>query len=182
MASQSLSQRFAQVTEKKAEKEMEEEFMKMSYADLAEQRITFGETKVNQKYLDVVQKDPKYVKWFTAKYQDSKKPAHRAFLFFISMYVERLELTQEKPSPNSPLVSPRPMGTQAKSKSAPRPQTNLIETGSWSDEDLERSWSVEDEVNQQGHCLNQMEGTLTQIAQQIQILTQMVSNQQPANN
>ena len=90
MSALSLVERFSKVTEKKNQ----DEFLKMSYADLSEQRITFGEAKVNQRYIDVVQQDPKYVKWFTGKYQDSQKPGHRSFLFFINMYVERMELTQ----------------------------------------------------------------------------------------
>ena len=45
-----------------------------------------------------------------------------------------------------------------------------IERSTWSDDELSRSWSVEDEVNQQGHRLNNMESTLAQIAQQMQVL------------
>ena len=43
--------------------------------------------------------------------------------------------------------------------------------------DLGRSWSVQAEVNQQGERLNSMEGTLAQIAQQLQALSQMVMAQ-----
>jgi uncharacterized coiled-coil protein SlyX len=40
---------------------------------------------------------------------------------------------------------------------------------------------VEDEVNQQGHRLNNMESTLAQIAQQMQVLTQMVTQHHQSN-
>jgi hypothetical protein len=39
---------------------------------------------------------------------------------------------------------------------------------------------VEDEVSQQGQRLNNMETTMSQIANQLQILTQMIHHQQTA--
>jgi hypothetical protein len=177
MSALSLVERFSKVTEKKNQ----DEFLKMSYADLSEQRITFGEAKVNQRYIDVVQQDPKYVKWFTGKYQDSQKPGHRSFLFFINMYVERMELTQGTGQTESPSNSPVQKTLKAKSKSAPRASSPPIERSTWSDDELSRSWSVEDEVNQQGHRLNNMESTLAQIAQQMQVLTQMVTQHHQSN-
>ena len=166
MSSKSLADRFAAVTEQK----VQEDFMKMSYAELAELRITFGEAKVNQRYIDVVQQDPKYIKWFTQKYQKSEKLAHKTFLFFIQLYVERLELTQGKDHQDASPESPKTTAPHAKSKSAPRPAQNTA----WSDEELSDSWSVDDQVTQQGHQLNAMESTLSQIAQQVQMLTQAI--------
>ena len=172
-ASKSLSDRFAAVTDQK----VQEDFMKMSYSELSELRIAFGESKVNQKYIDVVQQDPKYVKWFTQRYQDSQKQAHKSFLFFIQMYVERMELSQGKENIQTMPGSPRRPAPHAKSKSAPRPTEIHSEAGSWSDgdESLGRSWNVENEVTQQGYRLNAMESTLSQIAQQMQMLTQMIA-------
>ena len=66
--------------------------------------------------------------------------------------------------------SPKTTAPHAKSKSAPRPAQNTA----WSDEELSDSWSVDDQVTQQGHRLNAMESTLSQIAQQVQMLTQAI--------
>ena len=60
------------------------------------------------------------MKWFTGKYQDSQKPGDRSFLFFINMYVERMELTQGTGQTESPPDSPVQKTLKAKSKSAPR--------------------------------------------------------------
>lgn len=65
-------------------------------------RISFGETKLNQKFIDVIEQDHKYVKWFTKKYAESQKRAHQAFIYFIGLYVERMELTQEGTTVASP--------------------------------------------------------------------------------
>ena len=35
-----------------------------------------------------------YVKWFAKTYAKSEKTSHKSFLFFLNLYVERLELTQ----------------------------------------------------------------------------------------
>jgi hypothetical protein len=67
-----------------------------------------------------------------------------------------------------------------KAKSAPKPSVVPEEVSSWSEDELERSWSVEDEVSQQGQRLNNMETTMSQIANQLQILTQMIHHQQTA--
>lgn len=170
MSSKSLADRFAAVTEQK----VQEDFMKMSYAELADLRITFGEAKVNQRYIDVVQQDPKYVKWFTQKYQKSEKMAHRTFLFFIQLYVERMELTQGKDQANTPPESPQGLVLHAKSKSAPRRARSPAEISSWTDEELSQAGSVENVAIQQEHRLNAMESTLSQIAHQVQMLTQTI--------
>jgi hypothetical protein len=99
MASSSLVDRFqALQTQKKTE-----EFQAMSYQELADMRITFGETKLNQKFITVIEEDPKYTQWFARKYQNSQKESHQAFLYFLQLYVERKELETEeiKPMPNS---------------------------------------------------------------------------------
>lgn len=169
----SLADRFAAVVEQK----QEEEFQKISFAQLSDLRISFGETKLNQRYIDVVKEDPKYVKWFAKKYAQSEKSSHRSFLYFLNLYVERMELTQGNLAPDDHPESPARLNLRAKAKCAPRPSAPPSEVGSWSDEDLGRSWSVQAEVNQQGERLNSMEGTLAQIAQQLQALSQMVMAQ-----
>ena len=107
-----------------------------SEADLSEHCISFEEAKLKQKYIDVVTEDPKYVKWFVEKYSKSEKSSHKSFLFFVNMYVERLELSQGKCSPETLTGSPRHLHLQAKAKCAPRPNSPPSEVGSWSDEGL----------------------------------------------
>ena len=88
MASSDLVDRFkALQTQKKTE-----EFQGMSYQELADMRVTFGEAKLNQKFIDVIEGDPKYTQWFARKYQNSQKESHRAFLYFLEIYVERKEM------------------------------------------------------------------------------------------
>ena len=98
MANKTLADRFAAVTETK----VNEEFIQQSYKELSQMRISFGETRLNQKFIDVIEQDHKYVKWFTKKYAESQKRAHQAFIYFISLYVERMELTQEGTTMASP--------------------------------------------------------------------------------
>ena len=176
MASKSLADRFAAVTETK----VNEEFMQHSYEELSQMRISFGETKLNQKFIDVIEQDPKYVKWFTKKYAESQKRSHQAFIYFINLYVERLELTQQGTSVESPKNQTMNLMLKPKAKSVPKPSVMPEEVSSWSEDELERSWSVEDEVSQQGQRLNNMETAMSQIANQLQILTQMIHNQQTA--
>ena len=176
MASKSLADRFAAVTETK----VNEEFMQHSYEELSQMRISFGETKLNQKFIDVIEQDPKYVKWFAKKYAESQKRAHQAFLYFINIYVERLELTQEGTSVESPKNQTSNLMLKPKAKCALKPSVVPEEVSSWSEDELERSWSVEDEVSQQDQRLNNMENTMSQIASQLQILTQMIHHQQTA--
>ena len=140
MSALSLVEHFSKVTEKKNQ----DEFMKMSYAELSEQRITFGEAKVNQRYIDVVQQDPKYVKWFSGKYQDSQKPGHRSFLFFINIYVERMELTQGDRSDGVHSQQSCAEDSEGKVRERSSASSPPIERSDWSD-DLSRSWSVEGE-------------------------------------
>ena len=145
--------------------------------ELSQMRISFGETKLNQKFIDVIEQDPKYVKWFSKKYAESQKKAHQAFLYFLNLYVERLELTQEGITMGSTKFQAVSETLKPKSKCAPKPSMVSEDISSWSEDELERSWSVEDEVSQQGQRLNNMEATMSQIANQLQILTQMITTQ-----
>ena len=173
MASKTLADRFSAVVETK----VNEEFMKMSYEEPSQMRISFGETKLNQKFIDVIEQDPKYVKWFSKKYAESQKKAHQAFLYFLNLYVERLELIQEGITMGSTKFQAVSETLKPKSKCAPKPSMVSEDISSWSEDELERSWSVEDEVSQQGQRLNNMEATMSQIANQLQILTQMITTQ-----
>ena len=67
----------------------------MSFQQLSEVTISFGQTKVGQKYGAVIQSDPRYSRWFLGKYSDSPKMAHRTFVRFLNLWIERKELEQE---------------------------------------------------------------------------------------
>ena len=66
-------------------------------------------------------------------------------------------------------------------KGAPKLSVVPEDISSWSEDELDQSWSVADEVSQQGERLNNMENTMSQIAKQLQILTQMIHAQQTAS-
>ena len=98
-------------------------------------------------------------------------------MYFLNLYVERLELTQEGITMGSTKFQAVSETLKPKSKCAPKPSMVSEDISSWSEDELERSWSVEDEVSQQGQRLNNMEATMSQIANQLQILTQMITTQ-----
>jgi len=180
MATSTLSDRFQAVTQVKKS----EEFRSMSFAQLAEMRISFGESKLNEKFIAVVEQDPKYVQWFTKKYADSKKPSHQAFLYFIEIYVERMELEKGIEESQVPKSTAQPM-LSSKSKAAPRKAIDLESQGSWSDSEPSKPWSVVQEENQiiheelsvQRDRITSMESSLSQIAQQLQSLMQLTAQQ-----
>lgn len=153
----------------------------MSYDQLAQMRIAFGETKVNQTFQEVVETDPKYVQWFTRKYGDSQKATHRPFLYFVELYVERMELIQDKP-PRGEQVIPTP-GLQAKAKMAPRRMPDMESEDEWSEPGSVKPWSmvqeenlqIQAEMSAQRERISNMENSLSQIMQQLQALTQMTA-------
>lgn len=70
---------------------------------------------------------------------------------------------------------------EAKDQGAPKLSVVPEDISSWSEDELDQSWSAADEVSQQGERLNNMENTMSQIANQLQILTQMIHAQQTAS-
>ena len=177
----SLAERFSAVTQV----QQTEEFMNKSYEELARMPIAFGEAKVGQSYLDVIEKDPKYVQWFTKKYGESTKPTHQSFLFFINMYVERKELTQGHVSTTCQATTKK-MALKPKSKAMPGPVTETESQSSWSDADVEwekesqLSHQVAEEVNHQGQRISAIEDSLAMITHQLQSLLQLASLSAPA--
>ena len=94
--------------------------------------VVWRETKLNQtSSLEVIETDPKYVQWFRSKYGNSQKASHLPFLYFVSLYVERLELTQE----TSPKGHPETMipGLKAKAKAMDKKPIDLESDGVWSE-------------------------------------------------
>ena len=133
--------------------------------------------QVNQTFQEVVETDPKYVQWFIRKYGDSQKASHQPFLYFVNLYVERLELMQEK-SPKGTHELPT-MCLKAKSKT--KKPIDLESEEGWSEPESGKPWSVVQEENSiiqvelitQKERISNMESSLSQIAQQLQNLTQL---------
>ena len=180
MATTSLADRFQalQVQKKTAE------FREMSYADLSQMRISFGETKVNQTFLEVIEGDPKYVQWFAKKYQGSQKESHQAFLYFLNLYVERKELESENGIPQEVMPSSQ-LKSKAKAKPTPRLPMDQWSQGSWSEEetpwdavaeDHHKTLQIQEEMAENTRRINNMENALMQITQQLQVLTQVAIN------
>ena len=176
MSNPSLADRLQAVTHQKRH----EEFQSMSFEQLSEMRIAFGETKVNQKFIDVIKEDPKYVQWFVRKYTGSKKTSHQPFLYFVELYVERQELLRDSPT-SKETKEPVPTTFMTKSKAAARKPIDLESHGSWSESEPSKPWSVVQEENQamqtelvhQRDRISNMENSLSQIAAQLQNLTQL---------
>ena len=178
MASMSLADRFQAVTAQAKT----EEFQKKSYDDLSKMTIAFGESKVGQTFQEVIQTDPKYVQWFTRKYGESQKETHRAFLYFINLYVERQELVQgvEEPAHQKPVVSH--LALKAKSRAAPSNKLDIMSQGSWESEEgmpwipeADHRHPIAEEVEIQGARITKIEDSLTVISQQLQALVTMTS-------
>lgn len=174
MASLDLADRFqALQTQKKTE-----EFQALSFQELSEMRVTFGEAKLNQKFIDVVEGDPKYTQWFARKYQNSQKESHQAFLYFLQLYVERKELEATSPKVG---MKPKDLNLKPKAKVQPAPK-RLPETGSQgslSDEETpwdmmheEPNLEIREEMADNRRRLESMESVLAQITHQLRFLTQ----------
>jgi hypothetical protein len=181
MASMTLADRFQAVTKA----QHTEEFMNKSYDELSRMTIAFGEAKVGQTYLEVIEKNPKYVQWFTKKYAESPKITHKSFLFFINLYVERKELMMDHvTSTQGP--TPKAMALKPKSKAMPTAVSEAEGLGSWSEDDVEweeesqTSHQMVSEVNQQGQRISAIEDSLAVITHQLQSLLQLASVSAPA--
>jgi len=167
MAQSTLAERFQAVTTQKNTVE----FMKMSYKQLAKQRISFGEAKLGQRF-----QDPKYTAWFVKKYETSQKHAHHAFLHYINLYVERQELQLEA----DPLAQPGRHELKAKAKARPPDMPDDLSQESWSEEEESKHWNVvqeetslmiKEEMHHQNGRIENMEIALQQITHQLQALT-----------
>ena len=158
--------------------------MNKSYEENTKMNIAFGEAKVGQTYLEVIEKDPKYVQWFTKKYAESPKITHKSFLFFINLYVERKELMMDHVTPTQ--GTPKAMALKPKSKAMPTVVSEAEGLGSWSEDDVEweeesqTSHQMASEVNQQGQRISAIEDSLAVITHQLQSLLQLASVSVPA--
>jgi hypothetical protein len=174
MASLDLADRFqALQTQKKTE-----EFQALSFQELSEMRVTFGEAKLNQKFIDVVEGDPKYTQWFARKYQNSQKESHQAFLYFLQLYVERKELEATSPKVG---MKPKDLNLKPKAKVQPAPKRRQDTGSQGSLPDEETPWDmmheepnleIREEMADNRRRLESMENVLAQITHQLRFLTQ----------
>lgn len=145
----------------------------MTIEELSMMKITFGEAKRGQTYREVLQTDPKYVSWFLSRYQDSSKPAHKAFVSYLRRCIEEEE-TNRGVTMDVPQVTSTKGYPKAKASSALRP-ASTEENAVWLSEGM---WDVVEEdhenhlrdltIEHQNHRLDQLESTLQAI---LQVLT-----------
>ena len=172
MSNSTLADRFNLVQEAQKKDVQQSKLMAMSYEELGALVIRFGDAKLGQTYMTVVKEDPKYCQWFIRKYTSSSKEEHREFLYFLDLWVERQELELGHQT--------QALHPKAKAKSVAKGKAGLG-TGSPSTIiDLEEDDELWDQIattesaieNQNALRLDQIEGSLTQMMSQLQLLTQ----------
>eukprot|EP00435_Cladocopium_sp_Y103_P036756 s2619_g9.t1 len=119
-------------------------------------------------------KGERFVKTLAVRAKESQKEAHQAFLYFLSLYVERKELESEI---TPPIPESKGLHLKAKSnKSMPKMPTGTSSPASWSEE--ETPWDVmheepnletREEIADNRRRLSSMENALAQITQQLNI-------------
>lgn len=125
-----LANRLKQTLKEENQKESKEAIFKMTYHELSQCVITFGDVHVGKKYKEMPQ-DVRYVTWFAGRYKDSQKPEHVKFLRFLELHVKHLE--ENKSPTNKDSIKEKPV---PKAKNAPSTETVPIE----SDDESEK-WS-----------------------------------------
>lgn len=125
MSTTDLVSRFDAVSAFQNQENQEQALKKMSFEELGQQTILFGEAKKGQKFGQVVQKDPTYCRWFLKKWGNSLKAEHRMFCQYLMMWVERKEATLGLENPEEPQTGNFPASSnvcpKAKAKSFGRP-------------------------------------------------------------
>lgn len=113
----SLADRFQKVQETHKKIDTMEELAKLSFDELQNRVIRFGEAKVGQKYHEIVNWDPGYCKWFLRKYGDSEKEEHKEFSYFLSLWIERMETNLEWEKERNIVHQRTPSGKEGGKKS-----------------------------------------------------------------
>lgn len=179
-----LASRFQAVRAQKELQEQAESVSKMSIQELQEQTIKFGEAKLGQTYRKVVESDPRYCQWFLKKYGNSPKATHQEFVTFLSLWIERQELEQGTTPftlPNSKVNGPH-AGAKSKSSAKPKakpnhpmPEEEVFEEDDFSqwEDDISVVGSQVTIENQNAERLDKMENLMSQVLQQLQVLTNL---------
>ena len=91
----SLGQRYSSLqTEIKNTKALQE-LKQMTLEEMGELTIQFGTKVVGRTYLDVVQHETSWTKWFVEHMMASPKPEHQSFILFVTRYTEQGEATEK---------------------------------------------------------------------------------------
>ena len=72
------------------------DFSKWSMAELEASQIDFGQAQKGKSYAQVWNEAQGWVTWFVQHYEKSNKPAHQKFLHYVTLKVEKAELTKQK--------------------------------------------------------------------------------------
>lgn len=172
MSQTSLAKRFEAVVTKVTNDAQDQEIDKMSFQQLEEQQIRFGQAKLGQTFKQVVTEDGRYCQWFLNRYGDSQKAEHRVFTRFLTLWIERQELVNDR----EPVTDSTTMlKAKAKCKAMPKgPAESVIDL---EEEELWDTISSTPPVfapsleNQNAHRINNIEMLLGQIVSQLQTLT-----------
>lgn len=150
----------------------------MSFEELSNLTITFGEAKVGQKFSKVIQEDPKYCQWFLTRWGQSPKLEHQKFTYFLNMWIEQQEANMNDAlKPSAPSLSESGKSyPKAKAKSLAKP-SNIDDFSDW--EDMDKSWpdpvALEEVnatvLNDNTQRIEKLESVMNQILVHIQQLT-----------
>lgn len=165
-----LADRFTKVRNATQADDQMSRLQTMSFQQLQDMPIRFGQSKRGMPFHEVVHTDPGYCQWFLRSWGDSKKAEHVEFIYYLRLYVERMELVnglemeeEEETKPRSPVTTSREKMPVPKQKAKAAPSTT-----SWEAIDQEEDKEERAMLN---HRMNHMETVLSQIVQQLQHLT-----------
>jgi hypothetical protein len=172
-SSLSLTERFDAIQNSEKRTIQEDQLKQMQLPQLSEMTIAFGQTKLGQKYGEVINTDPRYCRWFLGKYGDSKKMEHRTFVRFLNPWIDQKEQEQEQPTQPSAkaMAKGRPSPDHGR-QSPPSPTLDPIDLDdeeTWDEIQMSRSEKHAEEVN--AHRLDQVEEVLNHVLTQLQLLT-----------
>lgn len=164
----SLADRFNKVRNQAQEDDQMARLQTMSFQQLQDRTIQFGKSKVGMPFHEVVHTDPGYCQWFLRSWGDSKKPEHVEFLYYLRLYIEKMEATsgteEEVQTPRPEVLRSQGKLSMPKAKAKTSPSTASWEAIEKEEEDLEERVMMHSRMDQ-------MEHVLSQIVQQLQHLT-----------
>jgi hypothetical protein len=182
MSKLDLVSRFDAISALQTQETQETALKKMTFEELGCQTVLFGEAKKGQKFSEVVQKDPAYCRWFLKKWGTSPKPEHRMFCQYLTLWVEQKELTlgldtvEETPAGNPPESSCVYPKAKAKSHGKPSMPPVTIDLELEDEECWDRlSQPMLLKENENAQRLDHLEGVLSEIVNQLQVLSQHIT-------
>lgn len=102
-----------------------------SIQQLESKVIEFGQAHVGKTFLEVWQKEQRWVTWFVQHFQKSTKTSHRTFLHYVNLMVERAELTGEPVMVTPAEADLQPINTttgKGHGKSLPKAKAKMMMT------------------------------------------------------